>query len=61
MQVAVVGEEDLHEGLGGVAEGGHHIQHLPLVLERAVLALQHAQEHGGDEHLDLGLQVRLSR
>lgn len=59
MEVAVVREEDLDEGLRRVAEGGHYVQHLLLVLEGAVLALQHAEEHGGDEHLDLGLEVRL--
>lgn len=59
MQVAVVREEDLHEGLGGVAEGGHNVQHLLLVLEGAVLALQDAEEDRRDENLDLGLEVRL--
>lgn len=59
VQVAVVVEKDLDESLRRVTEGGHGLQHLPLVLEGAVLALQNAKEHRGDEHLDLGLQVRL--
>lgn len=59
VQVTVVVQENFHQSLGGLAEGCHHVQHLPFVLESAVLRLQHTKEHGGDEHLDLRLQVRL--
>lgn len=59
MQIAVVAQEDLNERLRRVAESLHHLQDLPLVLEGAVFALQHSQEDGGDEHLDLRLEMRL--
>lgn len=42
VQVAVVRQKDLHEILRRVAEGSHDVQHLPLVLEGGVLALQDA-------------------
>lgn len=61
MEVTVVRQEDLHKSLRRVAEGGHHVQHLPLVLEGAVFALQHAQEHSRDEYLDLRFEVSLAR
>lgn len=59
VQVAVVGQEDLHKVLGRVGEGGHDVQHLPLVLEGAVLALQYPKEDCRDEHLNLRLEVCL--
>jgi hypothetical protein len=40
-----------------LADGLEHLQHLALVVEGAVFALQESQEDVGDEHFNFSLQM----
>jgi len=57
LQVTVVVDKQLDLCFGVLADGVEHFQHTQLVVIGAVLALQHAQEDVGHEHLHLVLQV----